>query len=54
MKNSNNYDLDVCPNCGRELLGDGYTEIKHCEFAKEEDYFDHEHDANPVYCKEIW
>jgi hypothetical protein len=45
------YDVDVCLNCGRILLGDGYIEVKHCEFAAEEDYIDCAPSDDPIYCK---
>jgi len=44
--------INLCPNCAEELIGDGVTVVMHCPFADEDDYFDHEPDADPVYCKE--
>ena len=41
----------VCPNCGGTLEGDGYTVVLHCEYAEYDDYYDHEPDANTVYCR---
>ncbi len=40
-----------CPNCGGTMEGDGYTEVRHCEFAEYDDYYDKEPDADAVYCK---
>ncbi len=37
-----------CPNCGSDLLGDGYHTVFHCENA--EDWESHEPDAAPVLC----
>jgi hypothetical protein len=44
-------DANVCLNCGRILLGDGYVEVKHCEFAAEEDYIDCAPYDDPIYCE---
>lgn len=41
----------TCPNCGGDIIGDGYNEVYHCEFAEYESYYDHEPDAGIVYCK---
>jgi ribosomal protein L37AE/L43A len=41
----------VCPKCGGDIDGDGYTEVYHCENAEYDDYYDHEPDANVVYCR---
>ena len=43
--------MDVCPDCGGEMVGDGYTSAIHCENAPEEWWFYNEPDANPVYCE---
>jgi hypothetical protein len=45
------YDANICLNCGGVLLGDGYVEVKHCEFAAEEDYIDCAPYDDPIYCK---
>jgi len=45
------YDVDVYLNCGRILLGDGYVEVKHCEFAVEEDYINCAPYDGPIYCE---
>lgn len=42
---------EVCPHCGGTLLGDGYTEVVHCEFAEPDDLDGVEADGNPVYCR---
>jgi len=44
-------DANVCLNCGRILLGDGYVEVKHCEFAAEEDYINCAPSDGPIYCE---
>lgn len=38
-----------CKNCGGDMVGDGYTEVSHCENL---DLFGqgYEPDANPVFC----
>jgi len=41
----------TCPNCGGDIIGDGYNTAQHCEFADESLYDDHEPDSKPVYCK---
>ena len=41
---------NVCPNCGGDLIGDGYTSVVHCEYANEESYENCEPDAGPIYC----
>lgn len=42
-----------CPICGGTMVGDGYTTLRHCEFARDEDIEGKEPDAGPVYCVEI-
>lgn len=39
-----------CKNCGGDMLGDGYSEVRHCENVDVvgEGY---EPDANPVFCE---
>jgi len=37
-----------CPNCGGELIGDGFTTCIHCENVDAP--LDREPDADPVYC----
>lgn len=39
-----------CPKCGGTMVGDGYTMLRHCEFARPEDLEGKEADAGPVYC----
>jgi len=41
----------TCPNCGGDIIGDGYYTAQHCEFADEEDYEFNEPDAPIIYCK---
>jgi hypothetical protein len=40
-----------CPKCGGTLLGDGYTEVIHCEFSDQDDYFYLAPDEKVVYCQ---
>lgn len=40
----------TCSKCGGDMLGDGYTVVKHCEYAEEDDYKYREPDAWPVEC----
>lgn len=42
--------MSTCKDCNGEMIGDGYTSVKHCEFAEEASYEFHEADAAPVYC----
>lgn len=39
-----------CPNCGFDLIGDGYTSVLHCENVDVtgEGY---ESDAGPIFCE---
>ena len=39
----------TCKNCGGDMCGDGYTDVRHCENL---DLIGegHEPDAGPVYC----
>ena len=39
----------TCPNCGGELLGNGVTEVLHCERVSGPDLFVPV-DSDPVYC----
>lgn len=32
------------------MIGDGLSEVYHCEFATEELWYNHEPDSNPVHC----
>lgn len=43
-----NLPFDGCPNCGGDLVGDGYTSVIHCEEVDPDPWL--EPDANPVYC----
>ena len=38
---------DSCPNCGGSMIGDGYTVVRHCEYADSAGY---EPDAEAVLC----
>lgn len=40
--------VSVCPHCGGNLLGDGFSVVIHCERV---DVWDVESDALPVYCE---
>lgn len=44
------YTSNQCPDCGGEIIGDGYSSVMHCENADETSYEYHEPDASPVYC----
>jgi hypothetical protein len=39
----------TCPNCGDDLIGDGYTTVIHC--AGIEPPVDAEPDSGPIYCE---
>lgn len=40
----------ICPNCGEDLEGDGYTTVFHCPNADEDQVSCAEPDANPIPC----
>lgn len=40
-----------CTKCGGTMLGDGYMDVVHCEYADEEDYKYVEPDGGPIYCR---
>lgn len=40
-----------CPNCGGEMIGDGYTIVRHCENV--DIPLDIEPDADPIFCEEV-
>lgn len=42
-----------CPNCGGDMVGDGYTVVYQCENADELDTSFVEPDANPVLCSYV-
>ena len=42
--------MDVCPNCGGELSGDGYKMPIHCLEVSEEDWWYEPPDSGPYYC----
>jgi len=39
---------NVCPNCGGDLIGDGYTSVTHCENI--DPPLDAEPDSDVLYC----
>ena len=42
---------DCCPHCGGSLVGDGYTLVRHCENAVDDDrIWSSEPDAPVIYC----
>jgi uncharacterized protein (DUF983 family) len=43
--------MEICPNCGGTILGDGYTVVQHCEFADYDKYYDKEPDSNTILCE---
>lgn len=40
----------ICNKCGGRMIGDGFTEIIHCENAEYESYYDLPPDDTPVEC----
>lgn len=40
-----------CKVCGGTMVGDGYMQLRHCEYASDEDTEGREPDAGPVYCR---
>ena len=42
--------VNVCPKCGGDLYGDGYTIPYHCGEAREEDWWYSEPDSGPWLC----
>lgn len=49
-KNQTNTQPNNCPNCGGHIIGDGYSEVFHCEFAEYDLYYDKEPDSYIVFC----
>jgi uncharacterized protein (DUF983 family) len=45
-------NMSQCPECGGELLGDGYTTVIHCENIEEEVYYYAAPDEGPFYCEQ--
>lgn len=37
-----------CKDCGGNMIGDGYTQVCHCEFVELKG--DEEPDSGPIYC----
>lgn len=37
-----------CQNCGGTMVGDGYSNVRHCEYVDLEGV--EEADADPIYC----
>jgi uncharacterized protein (DUF983 family) len=44
----------TCPNCGENMLGDGYRVPLHCPNADEDDWFHAEPDIEPIYCPLVY
>lgn len=42
--------FDTCPRCGGTIIGDGYTMVRHCEFADDDRIYDAEPDAPAILC----
>ena len=42
-----------CPKCNGDMIGDGYSQVEHCEFANVDDYAFVECDAGPIYCSHV-
>ena len=40
----------ICPNCGENMIGDGYTLPYHCPNAYEEDWWYEPPDSGPWFC----
>ena len=40
----------ACPNCGGQMIGDGYTIVEHCEFAEDQLWIWVSPDGGPVHC----
>jgi hypothetical protein len=40
----------TCPNCGENMIGDGYRVPLHCPNADEDDWFHAEPDIAPIHC----
>lgn len=40
-----------CPNCGGDIIGDGYTTVLHCEQADEDEVMDADPDSQLICCK---
>jgi hypothetical protein len=38
-----------CENCGSQMIGDGYSNVLHCEYVDPDGV---EADAGPIYCTE--
>lgn len=51
MPNAIHYS-HCCKKCGGNMVGDGYTLVRHCEFADVDDdpRAPFEADADPIYC----
>jgi uncharacterized protein (DUF983 family) len=45
-------NMSQCPECGGDLIGDGYTAVIHCESLEEEVYYYAAPDEGPFYCKQ--
>ena len=42
--------METCPKCGGTIIGDGYTSVRHCEFADDDKIFESEPDAPVILC----
>ncbi len=42
--------MENCPNCGGDLIGDGYTQVLHCENVDDDIIWSIEPDAFPIFC----
>jgi hypothetical protein len=40
----------ICPKCGGDLVGDGYSTVIHCEYADPSMYEYNAPDDGPVLC----
>jgi len=46
------YLLNLCPDCGDDLHGDGYTEVQHCPSITERTQIYFTPDDAPVFCED--
>lgn len=40
-----------CPFCGGIMLGDGFSEVSHCEFADSDIVLETPPDSDPIFCE---
>jgi hypothetical protein len=42
-------EFGQCDDCGGTMVGDGYSQVLHCEFVTD-DLSDREADSGPIFC----